>query len=105
MDWDAIVQRPKTKYRSIDYQNLWISKAQNAKASSNKLAGLHAKVNKLTYQVRAQDIGGAGRRFWTCGGDHVKSDCPRKADGGTTSCKFTPLGSGENRTRTVERVS
>ena len=79
MDWGAIIWKLKVKYRSIYSHNLWITKAINPKANSNTLAGLHAKVNKLTAQVGAKASRGAGNKCWTYGGDHVQADCPRKS--------------------------
>ena len=51
MEWDATAQKIKTKYQSIESQDLWSTKAMNAKKNSNELTGIHAKVNKLTTQV------------------------------------------------------
>ena len=56
----------------------------NAKANTNKISGFHARVKNLTDQVGAQDIGGYGHILWTCGGDHVQANYPRKKAGGTT---------------------
>ena len=46
----------------------------NAKADANKIAGLHAKFNKLTEKVGSQSPGGFVRKCWTFGGDHVQAD-------------------------------
>ena len=71
MEWDSIIRKLKTKYRSLDYHNLWSPKTTNTKENSNELAGLHTKVNKLNAQVGAQAPVGSGHKFWTCGGNHV----------------------------------
>ena len=78
MEWYTIVRKLKTKYRSLKYQNLWSTKDKNTKANANDIAGLHAKVNKLTPQVRVQDPGRYGRKCWTNVWDHVQANCPRK---------------------------
>ena len=72
MEWDAIARRLNT-----NSQNLWSPKATNSKENSNDLADLHTKVNKLTTQVGAH-APGSGCECFTCGWDHVQSNCPRK---------------------------
>ena len=62
MEWDTIVQRLKTKYLSLESQNLWSPKDTNSKANSNNISVLHAKVNNLTTQFVAQDTGGSGSK-------------------------------------------
>ena len=84
--------------------NCGVPRPRNAKANSNELAVLNAKVNNLTAQIGAQALGGAGCTCWTFGGYHVQSDCPRENSGLTYSWKWTPPGSGENGTKMVEVV-
>ena len=69
MDWNAISQRLNTKYRSLESQNPWSSKATNNKANTNELSSLHVKVKKLTALVGAQ-AHGYGRKCWTFEGNH-----------------------------------
>ena len=105
MEWDAIIMTLKTKYLSLESHNLWSTKATNAKENLNELAGLHSNFNKLTTQVVAQAPQGAGPKYWTCGLEHVQSDCPMENDGGKTSWKRIPPGSVDNGTKMVEGVS
>ena len=69
-----IVRKLKTEYQSLESHNLWSPKDMNAKADANKIAGLHAKFNKLTEKVGSQSPAGFVRKCWTFGGDHVQAD-------------------------------
>ena len=74
MDWDNIFWITNNKYRSLKSYNLWSPKDTNSKANSNNISVLHAKVNKLTTQFVAQDTGGSGSKWWTCGGERQRNN-------------------------------
>ena len=60
MGWDEVVRLNKKKYLTLDAKKLW--NPQNQKTKDNPLAGLYAKLNKMTTQFNnfASHVGGHG---------------------------------------------
>ena len=71
MGWDEVVYLNKNKYLALDGVKIWTTQTQKPK--DDPLAGLHAKLNKLTIFLNNSDGrggihgGGGDGKCFNCG--------------------------------------
>ena len=82
MGWDEVVRINKKKQLALAGKRLWTPQTQKPK--DNPLAGLHAKLNKLTTQFNNSvgfsggHGGGIDVKCFNCGKDgHISRNCPK----------------------------
>ena len=108
MGWDKIFRLNKKKYFALAGQKLWTPQTQKPK--DNPLAGLLAKLNKLTTQFNNSTSRGgihggiSDGKLFNCGeASHISRNCPKPQTVGG-NWKLTPPGNGEPNTKMVDNV-